>query len=302
VIAGWQGDRPLVSIQCATYQHVGYIEDALRGFLGQDTTFPFEINIRDDASTDGTADIVRDYADRYPNIIRAVLETENRWPAVHPAGILRQMVRGDFVALCEGDDYWISASKIQRQVDELRRNRNAVASHHDCVVVSDGRVIAAHELPARLRRSLPSERLLRVGYIPIRTLCYRHPLGREIDSAIVKGDVRLCKNIALNGDLVYEHGAPMSVYRRHPGSLRLSRETHPRSERQLRRAISNVAVAKGLLQHGEASAARYWQRRALIALLSANTSWIAAFAVLPRAVAEAFVEKLRGLNPGRDGK
>lgn len=108
VVARWQGDKPVVSIECATYQHVTFIEDALRGFLGQDTDFPFEIPVRDDASTDGTADIVRDYAERYPSIIRAVLKTENRWPEVGPRQVLEPMVRGDFVARCEGDDYWLA--------------------------------------------------------------------------------------------------------------------------------------------------------------------------------------------------
>jgi glycosyltransferase involved in cell wall biosynthesis len=122
-MVAWKGEEPVVSIVCATYQHVGFIEDALRGFLGQETDFPFEILVRDDASTDGTAEIVCDYADRYPNIIRATLETENRYPTVKPSEVFGPMIRGEFVASCEGDDYWIDPEHLQSSVVALRRDQ-----------------------------------------------------------------------------------------------------------------------------------------------------------------------------------
>jgi len=118
IIGTWRTTgTPVVSICCATYNHALYIEDALRGFLAQETTFPFEILIRDDASTDGTADIAREYAAKYPRIIRTILEQENQYSkGVRPNPAMLPFVRGMYVALCEGDDYWIARDKLEKQV------------------------------------------------------------------------------------------------------------------------------------------------------------------------------------------
>ena len=100
--------QPVVSICCPTYNHVNYIEAAICGFLAQETTFPFEIIVRDDASTDGTAEIVRQYSRRYPNIIRAVIEKENQLnKGVRPIHVWPSLATGEFIALCEGDDFWV---------------------------------------------------------------------------------------------------------------------------------------------------------------------------------------------------
>jgi glycosyltransferase involved in cell wall biosynthesis len=120
---------PLVSICCATFNHARYLKDALRGFLCQETNFPFEIVVRDDASTDGTGEIIRDYARRYPHIMRAVFETENQFRrGVRPLHVWPSLAKGEFVALCEGDDYWIHAEKLQKQVELLRSYPDAVMS------------------------------------------------------------------------------------------------------------------------------------------------------------------------------
>jgi len=138
IVATWEGDTPVVSIICPTYQHVGFIEDAIRGFLGQETIFPFEVIIRDDASSDGTDEIVADYRDRYPLIIRAILETENTYPAVKPGEVMFPLAKGEFIAWCEGDDYWIDSAKLQTQVRTLRCNRRAVLSHHQSIEIAGG--------------------------------------------------------------------------------------------------------------------------------------------------------------------
>jgi glycosyltransferase involved in cell wall biosynthesis len=126
-----EGTVPVVSIRCITYQHVNFIRDAIEGFLMQETAFPVEILIHDDASTDGTADIVREYQAKYPKLIRTVLQTENQWSKGREAWRqarrpFEEMVRGEFIALCEGDDYWISPRKLQRQVDLMLGTPEAV--------------------------------------------------------------------------------------------------------------------------------------------------------------------------------
>lgn len=114
---------PLASIRCLTYNHEQYIRQCLDGFIMQKTNFPFEIIVHDDASTDKTADIIREYAKKHPNI-HAILETENQY-SKHDgslARIVNQAIRGKYVALCEGDDYWTDPLKLQKQVDFLEKN------------------------------------------------------------------------------------------------------------------------------------------------------------------------------------
>lgn len=117
---------PLVSISCITYNHAPYIRECLDGFMMQQTNFPFEVLIHDDASTDGTADIIREYAEKYPDIIKPLYEEENQWVKGRRGSAVFNFPRaqGKYIALCEGDDYWTDPLKLQKQVDILERNSN----------------------------------------------------------------------------------------------------------------------------------------------------------------------------------
>lgn len=116
-----ENSRPLVSICCATYNQENYIEDAIIGFLSQKTSFPFEIIINDDASTDSTLDVILQYASKYPNIIKVNTHRENQYSrGVKPVrDILIPQAKGKYIALCEGDDYWTASDKLEKQVKAL---------------------------------------------------------------------------------------------------------------------------------------------------------------------------------------
>lgn len=117
-------DNPLVSIKCMTYNHENYIAQCIDGFLMQKTNFPFEILIHDDCSTDKTESIVRDYEAKFPKIIKGIYETENQWKkgcGAHHTKI-DAAIKGKYIAICEGDDYWIDENKLQMQVDFLENN------------------------------------------------------------------------------------------------------------------------------------------------------------------------------------
>ena len=118
-------EQPLmVTIRCITYNHEPYIRQCLEGFVMQKTNFRFEAIVHDDASTDGTADIIREYAEKYPDIIKPIYETENQY-SKHDGSldrIMNEHTHGKYVAICEGDDYWIDPLKLQKQVDYLEAN------------------------------------------------------------------------------------------------------------------------------------------------------------------------------------
>lgn len=117
-------NEPVVSICCITFKHEKYIRECLDGFIMQKTTFPFEVIVHDDASPDKTADIIREYEAKYPDIIKPIYQTENQhskkikslWKHVFPR------VRGKYIAICEGDDFWTSPDKLQKQYDFMEAN------------------------------------------------------------------------------------------------------------------------------------------------------------------------------------
>lgn len=124
IMGSWNSEAPLVSISCLTYNHAEYIEQCLQGFLMQETSFPYEVIIHDDASTDGTADIIRQYEMEYPQIIKSIYELTNQ-RADKNSDILIQLydlMNGKYIAFCEGDDYWSDAHKLQKQFDFLENN------------------------------------------------------------------------------------------------------------------------------------------------------------------------------------
>ena len=113
----------VVSVACITYNHAPYIRQCLEGFLMQKTNFPIEIIVHDDASTDGTDDIIREYALKYPELFKVILQEENQYSkGVDVLSLVFERSAGKYIALCEGDDYWTDPLKLQKQVDFLERN------------------------------------------------------------------------------------------------------------------------------------------------------------------------------------
>ncbi len=114
-------DTIQVSVICNTYNHAAYIRDALEGFVNQKTNFRYEVLIHDDASTDGTADIIREYEVKYPDLIKPIYQTENQYTKGVKISWTFQFhrVTGKYVAFCEGDGYWTDLNKLQKQYDVM---------------------------------------------------------------------------------------------------------------------------------------------------------------------------------------
>jgi len=130
--------KPFVSICCITYNQEKYIKDAIEGFLMQKTEFPFEIIIHDDASTDMTADIVREYEKKYPEKIKPIYQTENQYSkGVKPIVMPLKASRGKYIALCDGDDYWTDSLKLKKQITEMEKNPECHISFHPAMAKCD---------------------------------------------------------------------------------------------------------------------------------------------------------------------
>ncbi len=140
IMKNWKSEIPVVSVCCITYNQESYIEDAIKGFLIQETNFPFEIIIHDDASTDNTANIIREYEKLYPKLIKPIYQKENQYS--RGGRILSRIVfpaaEGKYIALCEGDDYWTDKNKLQIQIDYMDKHQECNMTVHSCLLI-DGK-------------------------------------------------------------------------------------------------------------------------------------------------------------------
>lgn len=124
--------QPLVSICCVTYNHAPFIRQCIDGFLMQETTFPIEILIHDDASTDGTDGILREYVDKYPEKIFPLYEEQNQYSQGVKVDFFNyNRARGKYIAYCEGDDYWTDPLKLQKQVDFMESHPDYSVCFHN---------------------------------------------------------------------------------------------------------------------------------------------------------------------------
>lgn len=221
--------QTVVAIHCIAYNHEPYIRDALEGFVMQRTDFPFVAIVHDDVSTDRTADIIREYADRYPEIIKPIFETENQYSKGGGAlgRVMQQAIDATgarYVAYCEGDDYWTDPLKLQKQVDFLEANPEYSMCFHNAVEHWEDGSVADH-LFAPLENRDYDYREMGAGWnVPTASAVVRKKI---LDSELYKRAIS-CKDF-IYGDIliwltavefgkIYCTGETMSVYRRHEGS------------------------------------------------------------------------------------
>ena len=139
IMENWQTEEMIVSIACVAFNHEEYLHATLDSFLMQETSFPFEILINDDVSTDGTVDILKEYEAKYPNIVKPVYQTENQYSkGINTISLLFPYAKGKYVAFCDGDDYWTDTKKLQIQVDAMQKHPEVDLSFHPCYRDTDG--------------------------------------------------------------------------------------------------------------------------------------------------------------------
>lgn len=127
----------IVFVKCLVYNHEPFLRQCLDGLVMQKTNFWFEAIVHDDASTDNSAAIIKEYAEKYPDIIKPIYEDENQYSKKN--GTLAKIINkaispsAKYIAICEGDDYWTDPLKLQKQVDFLESHPDYVICSHDFI-------------------------------------------------------------------------------------------------------------------------------------------------------------------------
>jgi glycosyltransferase involved in cell wall biosynthesis len=219
-----------ISVCVPTFNHEAYIGQMIEGALRQQTTFDFEIVIGDDGSTDHAPAIIQQYADLYPHLIRAYIHPQNLGPT-EPAEFagrnnvlfLLKACQGQYVALCEGDDYWTDPLKLQKQVDFLDAHPQYAICHHNMqVMYEDGSPSHFFNTDTQKITSTIEDILEDRWFIATASLVYRNVFKDTPFAAwhshAASGDWALVIQLAAQG-LIHYIPEAMGVYRKHRGGL-----------------------------------------------------------------------------------
>ena len=217
-------NNPLVSVVTYAFQHEPYIKDCVEGVLMQETTFQVEYIIGEDFSTDGTREIIFDYAQKYPNKIRVVTAGYNVGMKANEWRCMR-VSRGEYLAICEGDDYWTERSKLQKQVEAMQRNPECDLSFHPAILRNFDRstpdkIICRHSKNEKIF-SINEVIIGGGGWIPTASIVVKSKIYDYYPDWAIKvpvGDLLLQAFGSLGGGALYLPQV-MSVYRKNvPGS------------------------------------------------------------------------------------
>jgi len=268
IMRRWGGESSvLASVCCLTYNHEDYIRDAIDGFLSQETDFPFEVIIHDDASTDRTADIIHDYAKRYPGIIRPIIQTENQFSkgGLIALRFVFPKAQGKYIAICEGDDFWTDKTKLQQQVSFLEDNPEYVIAYTDCKPFDESGVLNRDYGGAT--EDLSSLDLKKAPCISTLTTCFRNVID-EIPQDLLSaryGDMVTWSLLGHHGKGKYLADIRPAAYRVHDGGL------HSRKTNRARAAMHLVTVGALFAYYdriGDAKIARFFKIRLLMSTLN----------------------------------
>ena len=173
IMKNWNGDisKPVVSICSITYNHEKFIAESIDSFLMQETDFPFEIVIGEDCSTDATKKVIEEYIEKYPNLIKLIISYDN-------VGMNKNFIRtmksckGEYIAICEGDDYWTDTKKIQIQKDFLELNNEYAITYTSVEAFNENGIITGYKGGAE--KDLEAIELAKISALNTLTVCFRN--------------------------------------------------------------------------------------------------------------------------------
>jgi glycosyltransferase involved in cell wall biosynthesis len=268
IMRGWGSETPvLASVCCLTYNHENYVREAIDSVLMQETDFPFELVVHDDASTDGTVEIILDYANRYPGLIRVILQKENQFSkgGLIALRFVFPKAKGKYIAICEGDDYWTDETKLQQQVLFLENNPEYVITYTGCRPFDESGFL--DQDCGGATEDLSSLDLKKAASISTLTTCFRNVIG-EVPQDLLSaryGDMVTWSLLGHHGKGKYLAEIRPAAYRVHDGGL------HSRRGRQVKATMHLVTVGALFAFYdriGDAKLARFFKIRLLMSTLN----------------------------------
>jgi glycosyltransferase involved in cell wall biosynthesis len=272
-------NKPIrLSICVVTYNHEKYIAHALDSFLMQETNFAFQVIVGDDCSTDNTTNIIKEYALKYPDIIKPILREKNIG-AMNNSLDVYSSAKTEYVAICDGDDYWTDKTKLQRQVDFLDKNPKFSICFHRVKVVYEDNSKPSYIYPKYsyfkmlLKKNIKF--LLKENFMQTNSIVYRwrfvdSNVREVIPNNICPGDWFLSLLHAQIGKIGFINRC-MSVYNRNSGGIFTSSQS---DEIDLKYGIENFnfyylvykTIAKGDKKYYNKSVLRYLFRILIVYL------------------------------------
>lgn len=210
----------MVSIVCLTYNHGPYIERAIKSFVCQKTSFKFEILIHDDASTDDTPNIIKQYQSLYPNLIKPIFQKNNQYSkgVCISETYVAPLIKGKYVAICEGDDFWTDENKLQIQFEALEAHQDVDICAHSTEGVSDDGSIKQDICPSSVDRlfSLSEVIIGGGGFVSTNSLFLRKHIFYNDKEPLFRKCLRLDYTLqiygSMRGGMLYLHNK-MSAFR-----------------------------------------------------------------------------------------
>jgi len=218
----WQDmDVPLVSVVCITYNHERFIRDAIESFLAQETDFAFSVVIGEDCSCDDTLAVIEEYCRLYPKIVR-LIKNEKNLGVVENFFKTIQSVKTRYIAICEGDDYWIDVKKLQKQTDFLQKNSDYSMVCHPVAISNETQnFVAVQKVYEEFHGGRFTTRDILLGhFIPTPSLVFRSEAFFYVDwlPACRSGDIALELIVSLSGAGFFMP-EKMAVYRQHDDGI-----------------------------------------------------------------------------------
>lgn len=258
IMARWDSSAEGVSILCTTFNHARFIDMALSSFFSQVSTHPFEVIVRDDASTDSTGDILHKWEERYPKLLKVIRLTENTYQqGQSPMLATMPHATQPLMAMCEGDDFWIDSNKLQLQADLLQKNTgwSAITHNHFELDESTGRLTPGRT--TKIRGVLPKQDLVNVNVVlwghtlMVRRSLLEMPIYRLQDGVL--GDQVMTSMLGAAGEVFFMGDLFGSVARRNLFSTYTPLNAN---DKQRRRINTRRFLAPILEQRGEKQASQ----------------------------------------------
>lgn len=224
------GDKQIrVSVSCLVYNHAPYLRQTLDGFVNQKTNFDYEVLVHDDASSDGSVAIIKEYEELYPDIIKPIYQEKNQYSLGVRIGPTFQFPRacGDYIAMCEGDDYWVDEYKLQKQFDYMEANPDCTLCFTNAYCEESGKItrkVIPWQKSSKVNENgrYDLRGIEEIGYIPTASFFYRLSSRKSfpiINSHAFQGDGFLKLALTMQGyaycisscTCVYRLGVPGSI-------------------------------------------------------------------------------------------